>query len=390
VWHVQNGEIVGTPAAGQDKPSFLFSQQKFTDFDLKFQATIVDGVGDCGIYFRGQVIESGEQQVVGPLCMIYGKDPPNDRRTGSLVIEPQHKVEKKAPARLVDRFLKPTMNRFHLRCQGKHVLLEVNGIKTVNGEFAELPDEGVIAWKLDGGRRPNKVTIKIVKFTDLTGAPPRGTLESPSLADANLLIAELKYDGNLKKADEALLKAFDVEIVRLQKSGKPDEATLLPFVEHEKEIFKEKGLIPWSRPMRKALAVYAKGLAAAQKSIGNAFDIPMERAEKAHDAKLKEALEAEAGKILAPRPVATWQADEKPSHRFVFFSDSSFVDTEHDDSPGTRFWQTPIEDRVVIEWGDPKEPTSTLVKVFRLTPDGKTLVGQRPNGKEHRMSRVDE
>jgi hypothetical protein len=360
-------------------------------FRSEISATIDEGIGDCGVYFRAEAIESDKEQVVGPLCTIYGKDPPHDRRTGSLVIEPSNKIAKKAPAKLVDRLVKPTTNRFHFRCQGKHILLEVNGVKTVNDDFPELPDEGVIAWKLDGARRPRKVSFKILKFTDLTGAPSRGAPEQPSLADAGLLKAELKFESAVKKADETLLKQFDVEIARLRKSAKPDEATLLPFVEHEKESFHEKGLIPWSRPMRKALLDYGRSLLAAQKSMGSEFDIAMDHAEKAHDEKRTEALLAEAGKILTPRPVATWRlTDKTETHTTVFFSDASFVVDEKDDPPGVRFWQGPAEDRVVTEAPDPKDPTSTLVRVFELTPDGRTLVGMRPNGEKYRLQRVDE
>jgi Domain of Unknown Function (DUF1080) len=393
VWHVEQGEIVGTsPAsAGQGKPSFLYSRQTFRDFDLKFQANVEEGIGDCGVYFRGQVIESEKQQVIGPLLAIYGKDPPQDRRTGSLIIEPQNKVEQKAPAKLIDRFAKPALNRFHLRCQGQHVLFEVNGIKTVNGEFPTLPSEGIIAWKLDANRPPRKVSIKITRFTDLTGAPSRSAPERPSLADAELLRAQMKFQTAVQKADEALMKQFEAEISKLQKGAKADETVLLPFVEHEKDMFKEKGLIPWSRPMRKAVALYGRSLLAAHKSVGNAFDAALNRAEKAHNSSLEEALIAEAGQLLAPRPVAIWQLNDKSqTHRTVFFSDASFVTDNQDDHPGSRFWQGPVEDKVVLESPVENDPTSTDVRVYRVTPDGKTLVALRKNGSEVRWQHLDE
>ena len=49
-------------------------------------------------------------------------------------------------------------------------MIEVNGIKLVNGDFPSLPDEGIIAFKLDGNRPPRQVTFKILKFTDLSSS----------------------------------------------------------------------------------------------------------------------------------------------------------------------------------------------------------------------------
>ncbi len=66
-------------------------------------------------------------------------------------------------------------------------------------------------------------------------------------------------------------------------------------VEHEKHAFKEKGLIPWSRPMRKWLLQYGRELHEAQRTIGTSFDAAIERAGKGHNDKLKAALIAEAG-----------------------------------------------------------------------------------------------
>ena len=162
VWHVENGSITGSLPAGQKQSMFLCSQQKYKDFDLRFRVSLAEGIGDCGVQFRSLVIDSGNKsQVVGPECAIYGKDAPKEHRTGSLITEPHSKVEKAPPPKRVERFVKPTENHFRIRCQGKHVLIEVNGVKMVNDEFPSLPEEGVIAWKIDANRPPHKVTFKI-------------------------------------------------------------------------------------------------------------------------------------------------------------------------------------------------------------------------------------
>jgi len=380
VWHVDNGSIVGAFPAGQTQSTFLYSQQKYRDFDLRFQANIEGGIGDCAVQIRSQVTDGEKPQVIGAACAIYGNDPPNDRRTGSLVIEPQSKVEKKAPTKLVERFVKPAENHFHIRCQGKHILFEVNGIKTVNADIPTLPDEGVIAWKLDGKRPPHRVTFKKIKFTDLTGVPSRSGPERPSLTNADLLKAEIKFETAMKKADEVLLNQFDPVINKLQHSRRPGEKDLVGVVDHEKELFKEKGLIPWSRPMRKAFFQYAKELREARRTVGLALDSAMDRAEKSHDEKRKEALLEEASQVLVPREVAAWEPKDPNGARFVCYSDGTVAIGNQQDETSSRFWELQPNDFVVLEFPDGRNPTATKERAFLLAMDGKTLTTTAPNG----------
>ncbi len=383
VWHVENASITGSLPAGQKQSMFLCSRQKYKDFDLRFRVSLAEGIGDCGVQFRSLVIDSdNKSQVIGPQCAIYGKDAPKAHRTGSLITEPHSNVEKAPPPKRVERFVKPTENLFRIRCQGKHVLIEINGAKMVNDEFPSLPEEGVIAWKIDANRPPHKVTFKITKFTVLTGSPPQDGSDRPSLQDAELLKAEIKFDSAIKSADDKLLKRFDPEINKLTASSRVQEKVLAPVVANEKELFKEKGLVPFSRPMRKALQQYAKDLHDAQRTVGKAFDSAIERAEKSKNDKLKEALLAEAAKVLDPREVATWQITDPQGgiHRRVFYSDGTFAPADQPDQTGSRFWSQPIDDVVVLEFPAVDDPTATNQQGFLLTPDGKTLTTMNKNG----------
>jgi hypothetical protein len=330
------------------------------------------------VQFRSQIIDSDKLQVVGPQCAIYGKDASIEHRTGSLVTEPGNKVEKSPPPKLVERFVKAAENHFCIRCQGKHVLIEVNGVKMVNGDFPSLPDEGVIAWKIDARRPPHKVTFKITKFTDLTGAPSHNGSENPSLADAELLKAEFKFESAMKRADENLLRRFDSEIKKLRHSKDIREKNLVPVVEHEKEVFRTKGLVPFSHAMRKPLSQYATELREARQAVGKAFDSAIDRAEKSQNDKLKEALVEEAARVLAPREVAKWQLDVNGKVlRRIFFSDGTYVEGDQEDDSSSRFWQPQGDDAVVLEFPDQKDPAATNRQTFLLAPDGSTLKGKR-------------
>jgi len=381
-WHVENGAIVGSLPAAHKQSTFLCSRQKYTDFDLMFRTSLADGIGDCGVQFRSRVSDADKLQVVGPQCAIYGKDAPPDHRTGSLLTEPGGKVEKSPPLKRVESFVEPAENHFRIRCQGKHVLIEVNGIKMVNGEFPSLPDEGVIAWKIDARRPPHKVTFQMIKFTDLTQIPSQAAFERPSLFDAELLKAEIKFETAMKKADETLLNRFDPEITRLKRSSHSKDKELVDVVEQEKERFKQQGLVPWSRPMRKWLLQYGKELHDAQRAVGTSFDTAIERANKSHNDKLQAALIAEAGQVLAPREVATWQRSGKKGRvdRRIFYSDGTFAEGDRQEETASRFWTPPADDVLVLEFPDKEDSSETDQKTFLLAPDGKTLTSQNKKG----------
>ena len=391
IWHVENGSIIAVAAPGHDQPSFLSSQRTYKDFDLRFQISADGGMAECGVLFRSQLVGAASNEVAGPECAIYGKDAPKGHVTGSLVTEPGGKVEKAAPAKLVERYVKPNENHFRIRCQGKHVLIEVNGLKTVNADFPTLPEEGVIAWKIDGKRPPQKLSIKMIQFTDLTSSPSAPASREPLLANLELLKAEIKFEKAITHADEALLKHFDSELNKLKHNSHAHENELTGAVERERAAFKEKGLIPWSRPMRKWLLEYAKEIATAHRTVGIAFDKAIDRAEKNQSEKEKEALVEEAARILAPRPVAIWQlTGPRRTRRMVLFSDSTLVLDDREDESSSRFWAPPYEDKIVVELPAKGDPTIAMTQVFELEPDGSALIGLTKNGQKQVWQRVEE
>jgi hypothetical protein len=397
VWRVEGGAITGSLPASRKQAIYLCSRKRYGDFDLMFRASIEGGVGDCAVQFRSVDGTIGHLPVAGPSCAIYGKDAPGDHHTGSLVIEPGHKVEKAPSVQRVERFVDPAENHFRIRCQGEHILIEINGVKMVNGDFPSLPDEGIIAWKIDGSRPPRKVTFKILSFADLSQTKPSESAGRPSLSDLELLRAEIKFEGAVKKADETLLNHFEPEIARLKRSSHGKDKELVDAVEHEREQFKAKGFVPWSRPMRKWLLQYGKELREAQRSIGTVFDAAIERAEKNHNENLKEALIAEAAQVLAPREVACWElTDRSRELRRSFFSDGTFLERdskatgEPKDESSLRYWSPPVDDILVLEFPDPKEPTATNQQAFEVAADGKTLTTQNSKGQRRVWQRVEE
>ncbi|HJT76311.1 MAG TPA: DUF1080 domain-containing protein, partial [Gemmataceae bacterium] len=178
-WRVENGALVGAPPGGQKAHTFLYSKRTYKDFDLRFQVRREGGVGNSGVQFRSQIKDRGRCTVVGPQCEIDSASfsyPP-----GSLVTEPNlQPLREKARAEVAARYQDAGFNDFHIRCVGQHVTIEVNGVTAIDADYPSLPDEGVIAWQLHGGRPPREITFRNIQFTELAfTARPRPAPDKP-------------------------------------------------------------------------------------------------------------------------------------------------------------------------------------------------------------------
>jgi Domain of Unknown Function (DUF1080) len=348
------------------------------------------------VQFRSKVQEQNKIRLSGYECVVSAGDDTKSSRAGSLAVEPLGSVERQSPPKL-QRFIKPADNHFRIRCQGTHVLIEVNGIKMINADFPSLPKEGVVAWRMAGNPPPSKVIFKEIDFADLSHSTATGDAEQSPLRDVELFRAETRYSEAVNKANDELLKRFDAEIKKLQASKK--DADLVAVVDAEKEAFKSQGRVPWSAPMRRWLRKYGTDLREARDSAGKAFDRAIDRAAKAHDGKLQAALTEEAGQVLAPHPVATWAIgpptaqtattkSKKSKQRsggrargIVLYSDGSYVDKDRPDDAGARFW-APVEDGLILEFPDQQHPESASQQEFLLSRDGKSLTTKTASGRD--------
>src|SRR5262249_55673794 len=103
-----------------------------------------------------------EYAVKGPQCDMGAE------YWGSLYGEHFGGMMKQAPKEVVNRVLKKDdFNDYYIKCVGKHVTIKLNGETTVDDDFAKMPDEGIIAWQLHGGKGM-EVTFKNIQFKDLS------------------------------------------------------------------------------------------------------------------------------------------------------------------------------------------------------------------------------
>jgi putative heme-binding domain-containing protein len=163
-WSVREGAIVGTaPAEGLTFNTFLCSKKKYKDFELSFKVRIKDHNGNSGVQIRSRVDDAKQFAVAGPQCdmgqqywgSLYGERDPG-------------RMMQASPPDLVKRVLKPNdFNDYSIKVVGKHVTIKLNGETTVDADFAELPDEGIIAWQLHAGFKNMEVVFKDIKFQEL-------------------------------------------------------------------------------------------------------------------------------------------------------------------------------------------------------------------------------
>jgi predicted Ser/Thr protein kinase len=164
-WTFQDGALEGsTYPAGIDFNTFLCSKKKYRDFELKFQVQMRgDGwEGNSGVQIRSAYFDRSRFAVIGPQAGMGGT------HGGSLYGERFGGMMRRADKDAVSRTLKINdFNHYSIKCIGSHVTIKLNGVTTVDDDFATLPAQGIIAWQLHGGKAM-EVTFRNVLFKDLS------------------------------------------------------------------------------------------------------------------------------------------------------------------------------------------------------------------------------
>ncbi len=148
LWRVERGEIVGV-SPGLKYNDFLRTKQLFGDFVLKAKFKMTDGTGkaNSGIQFRSKPMP-GSHEVIG-----YQADM-GQQYWGCLYDESRRrKVLAQASAESLATLKKDGWNEYTVTADGPRIVLELNGVKSV--DFTE-PDPamertGFIALQLHGG-----------------------------------------------------------------------------------------------------------------------------------------------------------------------------------------------------------------------------------------------
>ena len=148
-WKVRDGMIVGD-SPGIKHNEFLCTKETFGDFELRATFRIIgDESKNSGVQFRSKRVPnntevSGYQADVGQ--NYWGCLYDESRRNKVLVQAPAEELAKVVK--------KDDWNTYVIRCEGPHITLTLNGLKTV--DYTEADDSiarsGVIGLQIHGGK----------------------------------------------------------------------------------------------------------------------------------------------------------------------------------------------------------------------------------------------
>lgn len=164
LWKVRDGMIVGD-SPGIKKNEFLCTKQSFDNFELRVTFRLIgDETANSGVQFRSKRVPDSTE-VSG-----YQADA-GQNYWGCLYDESRrNKVLVQAPADELAKVLKKDdWNTYVIRCEGPHITLTLNGLKTV--DYMEKDDaiarSGVIGLQIHLGHKLEaqfkEIRIKVLK-----------------------------------------------------------------------------------------------------------------------------------------------------------------------------------------------------------------------------------
>jgi hypothetical protein len=168
IWSLQDGKLVGDTRArpGPFRDCCLIGSQKYRDFELKFRARFANPGGIyCGVAVRNDanaVADAKTNRGISGPDVAIGKNTGGFYTVGGI-----GKYLKQPKDRMaLDLAMKPgAFNDFTVRCVGKHVTITVNGVTTIDDDYPDIPDEGVIAFHVL--RFPEPGLWQSVNFADI-------------------------------------------------------------------------------------------------------------------------------------------------------------------------------------------------------------------------------
>lgn len=152
IWRVEDQAIVGgslTETVAHNY--FLCTKQTYADFHLrlKFKLSGTEGFVNTGVQFRSKRAEKPDYEMIGYQADLgdgYWASLYDESRRNKTLIGPD--------SAMVAKILKPgTWNNYELKCEGRHIQIFLNGVKTVDYFEADtsIPQSGLIGLQIHGG-----------------------------------------------------------------------------------------------------------------------------------------------------------------------------------------------------------------------------------------------
>ena len=147
-WRWENDELVGrTSENGIRFNTALCSERTYGDFAVQFEVRLEGDDPNSGLQIRSQITDPDNYIVAGPQVDMGGDF------WGSLYGERSGGMMKQATEEDVERAIRPDdWNLYVVTCVGQRVTISINGVTTVDEEFAEMSDDGILGWQLHARR----------------------------------------------------------------------------------------------------------------------------------------------------------------------------------------------------------------------------------------------
>ncbi|MBI3737285.1 DUF1080 domain-containing protein [Candidatus Sumerlaeota bacterium] len=153
LWIVENGMLIGR-SPGIKENSFIYTGEKYADFDLRYDVRLVKDEGNSGMQIRSGRRDDGHARGYqvdigkGYWASLYHEE-------GRGMLAPFKRAEgsKDDPIKL-DQF-----NHFDVTARGHHLTVKVNGVITVDLEDEMGEETGFIAPQIHAGG-PMEVQFK--------------------------------------------------------------------------------------------------------------------------------------------------------------------------------------------------------------------------------------
>lgn len=161
IWSVRDGMIVAK-TSGLNHNDFLRTRKHYTDFELRLSFRLLNGSGNSGIQFRSKPVP-GSHEVAGYQADVgqqYWGCLYDESRRGKILVQ--------TPAEILAGLQHDGWNQYTVTAQGDRIILELNGIRTVDYVEKEpgIDRSGIIALQVHGGP-PMEVHFKDIRIREL-------------------------------------------------------------------------------------------------------------------------------------------------------------------------------------------------------------------------------
>jgi hypothetical protein len=167
-WRIEDGALVGgSLTASVPRNEFLCTDRRFTNFvlRLKFKLTGKSGFINAGVQFRSERTVNPPNEMSG-----YQADIGEPDYFGALYDESRrNRTLAKATVATLNRTVRRNdWNDYEIRCEGTHIQLTLNGVKTVDYHEGDgnIPQSGLIGLQIHGGAVA-QVAYKEIRIEEL-------------------------------------------------------------------------------------------------------------------------------------------------------------------------------------------------------------------------------